>query len=57
MLVKTAATAALAGPFLWRAAWAEDPALTLQNKEATLAVLHQLRALGIRIALDDFGTG
>ena len=29
----------------------------LQNKEATLAVLHQLRALGIRIALDDFGTG
>ena len=29
----------------------------LQNKETTLAVLHQLRALGVRIALDDFGTG
>jgi diguanylate cyclase (GGDEF)-like protein len=29
----------------------------LQNKEATLAVLHQLRELGVRIALDDFGTG
>ncbi|MEH2494977.1 diguanylate cyclase (GGDEF)-like protein [Bradyrhizobium sp. AZCC 1678] len=29
----------------------------LHNKEATLAVLHQLRALGIRIAMDDFGTG
>ncbi len=29
----------------------------LQNKEATLALLHQLRALGIRIAMDDFGTG
>jgi diguanylate cyclase (GGDEF)-like protein len=29
----------------------------LQNKETTLAVLHQLRALGIRIAMDDFGTG
>jgi diguanylate cyclase (GGDEF)-like protein len=29
----------------------------LHNKEATLAVLHQLRSLGIRIAMDDFGTG
>jgi diguanylate cyclase (GGDEF)-like protein len=29
----------------------------LHNKEATLAVLHQLRELGIRIAMDDFGTG
>jgi predicted signal transduction protein with EAL and GGDEF domain len=29
----------------------------LQDKEATLAILHQLRALGIRIAMDDFGTG
>jgi diguanylate cyclase (GGDEF)-like protein len=29
----------------------------LQNKESTLAVLHQLRSLGIRIAMDDFGTG
>jgi diguanylate cyclase (GGDEF)-like protein len=29
----------------------------LQNRETTLAVLHKLRALGIRIAMDDFGTG
>src|SRR5216683_1866807 len=29
----------------------------LQHRETTLAVLHQLRALGIRIAMDDFGTG
>ena len=29
----------------------------LQNSEDTLALLHQLRGLGIRIALDDFGTG
>ena len=29
----------------------------LQNKETTLGLLHQLRALGIRIAMDDFGTG
>jgi|EndMetStandDraft_7_1072992.scaffolds.fasta_scaffold11462_3 diguanylate cyclase (GGDEF)-like protein len=29
----------------------------LQNNEQTLATLHQLRALGVRIAMDDFGTG
>jgi EAL domain-containing protein (putative c-di-GMP-specific phosphodiesterase class I) len=29
----------------------------LQNSEATLAILHELRAKGVRISLDDFGTG
>jgi diguanylate cyclase (GGDEF)-like protein len=29
----------------------------LQNSEATLATLHELRAHGVRISLDDFGTG
>ena len=29
----------------------------LQNSEATLAVLHELRGFGVRISLDDFGTG
>jgi len=29
----------------------------LQNGEATLAILHHLRSLGVRIAMDDFGTG
>ena len=29
----------------------------LQNTDDKLLLLHQLRALGIRIALDDFGTG
>jgi diguanylate cyclase (GGDEF)-like protein len=31
--------------------------LLMQNNEASLVMLHQLRDLGIRIALDDFGTG
>jgi len=29
----------------------------MQNNEATLRTLHQMRELGVRIALDDFGTG
>ncbi len=29
----------------------------IQDDEATLAVLHNLRDLGVRIAMDDFGTG
>ncbi|RZN07099.1 bifunctional diguanylate cyclase/phosphodiesterase [Bradyrhizobium genosp. SA-3] len=29
----------------------------LQNSDATLATLHELRAMGVRISLDDFGTG
>jgi diguanylate cyclase (GGDEF)-like protein len=29
----------------------------LQDNEVTLATLHKLRALGVRISMDDFGTG
>lgn len=29
----------------------------MNNNEATLAALHQLRAAGVRISMDDFGTG
>jgi diguanylate cyclase (GGDEF)-like protein/PAS domain S-box-containing protein len=29
----------------------------LQDSEATLATLHKLRGLGVRISMDDFGTG
>jgi diguanylate cyclase (GGDEF)-like protein len=29
----------------------------LQDSEATLGMLHRLRALGVRISMDDFGTG
>jgi diguanylate cyclase (GGDEF)-like protein len=32
-------------------------AVLIRDDEAALAILHQLRAVGIRIALDDFGTG
>jgi diguanylate cyclase (GGDEF)-like protein len=32
-------------------------AVLIRDGEAALAVLHQLRAIGVRIALDDFGTG
>jgi EAL domain-containing protein (putative c-di-GMP-specific phosphodiesterase class I) len=29
----------------------------IRDDEAALAILHELRAIGVRIALDDFGTG
>ena len=32
-------------------------AVLIRDDDATLAILHQLRAIGVRIALDDFGTG
>jgi diguanylate cyclase (GGDEF)-like protein len=32
-------------------------AVLMYDDEATLAVLHQLRGLGVRISMDDFGTG
>ena len=31
--------------------------ILLEDGEATLATLHQLRGLGVRISMDDFGTG
>ena len=31
--------------------------MLIRDDEAALAILHQLRAVGVRIALDDFGTG
>ncbi|MBW7964818.1 EAL domain-containing protein [Bradyrhizobium sp. BR 10261] len=32
-------------------------AVLIRDDEAALAILHQLRSIGVRIALDDFGTG
>ena len=31
--------------------------ILMEQTDETLAILHQLRALGVRIAMDDFGTG
>ena len=31
--------------------------MLIRDDDAALAILHQLRAIGVRIALDDFGTG
>ncbi len=31
--------------------------LLLQDSETTLAILHEIRGLGVRISMDDFGTG
>ena len=31
--------------------------MLIRDDETALAILHQLRAIGVRIALDDFGTG
>ena len=31
--------------------------LRIRDDEAALAILHQLRGIGVRTALDDFGTG
>src|ERR1700726_3130137 len=32
-------------------------AVLIRDDEAALAILHELRAIGVRVALDDFGTG
>jgi EAL domain-containing protein (putative c-di-GMP-specific phosphodiesterase class I) len=32
-------------------------AVLIREDDAALAILHQLRTIGVRIALDDFGTG
>ena len=31
--------------------------MLLQDSEATLAILHEIRGLGVRVSMDDFGTG
>ncbi|QDL97646.1 EAL domain-containing protein [Rhodopseudomonas palustris] len=55
--LKVAATLARTGLPPHRLELEITEALLLQDTESTLAILNQLRALGVKIALDDFGTG
>jgi EAL domain-containing protein (putative c-di-GMP-specific phosphodiesterase class I) len=41
----------------WRLELEITERIMLQDTESTLATLHQLRAIGVRISMDDFGTG
>ncbi|MGX7742828.1 bifunctional diguanylate cyclase/phosphodiesterase [Rhodopseudomonas parapalustris] len=55
--LKVAATLARTGLPAHRLELEITEALLLQDTESTLAILNQLRSLGVKIALDDFGTG
>lgn len=41
----------------WRLELEITESVMMQNTEATLATLHRLRELGVKISMDDFGTG
>jgi predicted signal transduction protein with EAL and GGDEF domain len=56
-LVETVVSALASGLPAHRLELEITESVLLENSEATLATLHTLRQLGVRIALDDFGTG
>jgi diguanylate cyclase (GGDEF)-like protein len=55
--LKVAAALAASGLSAHRLELEITEAVLIRDDEAALIILHQLRALGVRIALDDFGTG
>lgn len=55
--LKVAAALAVSGLQAHRLELEITEAVLLRDNETTLAMLHDLRALGVRIVLDDFGTG
>ena len=55
--LKVAAALAASGLPAHRLELEITEAVLIRDDEAALAMLHQLRSLGVRIALDDFGTG
>ena len=56
-LVETVVSALASGLPAHRLELEITESVLLENSEATLATLHTLRQLGVRVALDDFGTG
>jgi EAL domain-containing protein (putative c-di-GMP-specific phosphodiesterase class I) len=57
LALKVAAAIAATGLSPGRLELEITEAVLIHDDEVALAILHQLRALGVRIALDDFGTG
>ena len=57
MALKVVAALAASGLSANRLELEITEAVLIRDDDAALAILHQLRALGVRIALDDFGTG
>jgi diguanylate cyclase (GGDEF)-like protein len=57
LALKVAAALAASGLAANRLELEITEAILIRDDEAALAVLHQLRAIGVSIALDDFGTG
>jgi len=57
LALKVVAALAISGLSAGRLELEITEAVLIRDDEAALAILHQLRTLGIRIALDDFGTG
>jgi predicted signal transduction protein with EAL and GGDEF domain len=57
LVLKVAAALAASGLAANRLELEITEAVLIRDDEAALEVLHQLRAIGVRIALDDFGTG
>jgi len=57
LALKIAAALAASGLAAGRLELEITEAVLIRDDEAALAILHQLRAIGVRIALDDFGTG
>jgi predicted signal transduction protein with EAL and GGDEF domain len=55
--LKTMAALAASGLSASRLELEITEAVLIRDDEAALAILHQLRDIGVRIALDDFGTG